>query len=161
MALSALELGRMSRRVLLIAVLFTAIADPALANWWIVRASDGKCIVVDIEPTGKDKTVTKVGKNSYQTPEQAEADVKRLCKKSKSGDQPAGDSGNPNKILDVCFGSLADIRERIRDVRFAPESGHAQRQNRCLLCAKSGHQPSPVERGRYRLDQTVSVWRDR
>ena len=65
----------MSRRVLLIAVLFTAIADPALANWWIVRASDGKCIVVDIEPTGKDKTVTKVGKNSYQTPEQAEADV--------------------------------------------------------------------------------------
>ena len=94
MALSALELGRMSRRVLLIAVLFTAIADPALANWWIVRASDGKCIVVDIEPTGKDKTVTKVGKNSYQTPEQAEADVKRLCKESNSGDQPAGDPGN-------------------------------------------------------------------
>ena len=94
MALSALELGRMSRRVLLIAVLFTAIADPALANWWIVRASDGKCIVVDIEPTGKDKTITQVGKNSYQTPEQAEADVKRLCKESKSGDQPAGDPGN-------------------------------------------------------------------
>ena len=72
----------MSRRVLLIAVLFTAIADPALANWWIVRASDGKCIVVDIEPTGKDKTVTKVGKNSYQTPEQAEADVKRAFAKN-------------------------------------------------------------------------------
>ena len=85
MALSALELGRMSRRVLLIVVLLVAIADPALANWWIVRASDGKCIVVDIEPTGKDKTVTEVGKNSYQTPEQAEADVKRLCKEFKSG----------------------------------------------------------------------------
>jgi hypothetical protein len=94
MALSALELGRMSRRVLLIAVLFTAIPDPALANWWIVRASDGKCIVVDIEPTGKDKTVTKVGKDYYQTPDQAEADVKRLCKESKSGDQPAGKPGN-------------------------------------------------------------------
>jgi hypothetical protein len=33
------------------------------------------------------------------------------------------------------LGSLADIRERIRDVRFAPESGHVQRQDRCLLCA--------------------------
>ncbi len=76
----------------MIAVLFVAVADPALANWWIVRASDGKCIVVDIEPTGKDKTVTKVG--NYQTPDQAEADVKRLCKESKSEDQPAGKPGN-------------------------------------------------------------------
>ena len=84
----------MPHRVLLIAVLFVAVADPALANWWIVRASDGKCIVVDIEPTGKDKTVTKVGKDYYQTPDQAEADVKRLCKESKSGDQPAGKPGN-------------------------------------------------------------------
>ena len=67
----------MPHRVLSIAVLFVAVAD---ANWWIVRASDGKCIVVDIEPTGKDKTVTKVGKDYYQTPDQAEADVKRLCK---------------------------------------------------------------------------------
>jgi hypothetical protein len=40
---------------------------------------------------------------------------------------------------DVRFGSLADIRERIRDVCFTPESGHVQRRNRCLLCAKSGH----------------------
>ena len=58
-------------------------ANPALANWWIVRASDGKCIVVDIEPTGKDKDVTRVGKDVYQTPDQAEVDVKRLCKESK------------------------------------------------------------------------------
>ena len=27
----------------------------------------------------------------------------------------------------------------------------------CLLCANSGHQPSPVQRGRYSLDQTVPV----
>ena len=39
---------------------------------------------------------------------------------------------------------LADIRERIRDVRFAPESGHIQRQDRCLLCANSGHQKRPL-----------------
>ena len=84
----------MAHRVLLTAVLVVIVANPALANWWIVRASDGKCIVVDIEPTGKDKTVTKIGKDYYQTPDQAEADVKRLCKDSKSGDQPAGKPGN-------------------------------------------------------------------
>ena len=51
---------------------------PAFANWWIVRSADEKCLVVDIEPPGKD--VTKVGKDVYQTREQAEADVKGLCK---------------------------------------------------------------------------------
>jgi len=39
-----------------------ALPNPALANWWILRASDKKCLVVDIEPTGKDKSVTKIGK---------------------------------------------------------------------------------------------------
>jgi len=73
----------MAHRVLLTAVLVVIVANPALANWWIVRASDGKCIVVDIEPTGKDKDVTRVGKDVYQTPDQAEVDVKRLCKESK------------------------------------------------------------------------------
>ena len=84
----------MACRSLLIAVLLVAVADPALANWWIVRASDGKCIVVDIEPTAKDNNVTKVGKDVYQTPEQAEADVKRLCKESKAPGQPPRDPGN-------------------------------------------------------------------
>jgi hypothetical protein len=83
----------MAYRLLLIAVLLLAFADPARANWWIVRASDEKCLVVDIEPTGNDKTVTKVGKDVYQTPEQAEADVKRLCKESKAEDQPPRDPG--------------------------------------------------------------------
>ena len=73
----------MAHRVLLTAVLVVIVANPALANWWIVRASDGKCVVVDIEPTGKDKEVTRVGKDIYQTPDQAEVDVKRLCKESK------------------------------------------------------------------------------
>jgi SepF-like predicted cell division protein (DUF552 family) len=57
-----------------------AFADPALANWWIVRSSDKTCLVVDMQPTGNDKTVTKLGKEVYQTREEAEADVKRLCK---------------------------------------------------------------------------------
>ena len=65
--------------VFLIGALVLAVAV-ALANWWIVRASDKKCLVVDIEPTGKDKSVTKIGKEAYLTREEAEADVKRLCK---------------------------------------------------------------------------------
>ena len=49
----------------------------------------------------------------------------------------------PMTLSDVRYGSLADISERTRDVRFTPESGHAQRQHRCPLSAKSG---------RYRTD---------
>ena len=60
--------------------LLLALPSPALANWWIVRSSDKKCLVVDIEPTGKDKRVTKIGKEVYLTREEAEADVMRLCK---------------------------------------------------------------------------------
>jgi hypothetical protein len=84
-----LELGPlMACKSLLMTVLLLAFAEPALANWWIVRSSDEKCLVVDIEPSGNDKTVTKVGKDVYQTREQAEADAKRLCKESKVEDQP-------------------------------------------------------------------------
>ena len=72
----------MAYRFLLIGVLMLAFADPALANWWIVRAADEKCLVVDMEPSGNDKNVTKVGKDVYQTREQAEADVKKFCKES-------------------------------------------------------------------------------
>jgi hypothetical protein len=64
----------------LLGTLLLALPDPALANWWIVRASDKKCLVVDIQPTGKDKSVTKIGMEVYPTREEAEADVKRLCK---------------------------------------------------------------------------------
>ena len=39
----------------------------------------------------------------------------------------------------VRFGSLAGISKRIRNVRFTPESGHAERQQRCPLSANSGH----------------------
>ena len=42
-------------------------------------------------------------------------------------------------LSNVRYGSLADIGERFRDVRFTPKSGHAHRRHRCLLCAKSGH----------------------
>ena len=79
----------MAYKFLLIAVILLALADPAFATWWIVRAADEKCLVVDIEPSGKD--VTKVGKDVYQTREQAEADVKGLCKESSA---PTSTTGN-------------------------------------------------------------------
>ena len=71
----------MSCRLVLIAAFSLAFTNPAIANWWIVRSSDGECLVVDIEPTSKD--VAKVGKDVYPTREQAEVDAKALCKEPK------------------------------------------------------------------------------
>jgi len=68
----------MFRYAALIAVFVLAFIDPTLASYWIVRGSDKKCLVVDMEPT--DKTITKVGKDVYVTREEAEADVKKFCK---------------------------------------------------------------------------------
>ena len=73
-----------AKRGLLIAAALIAFSTPALANWWIVRSSDETCLVVDIEPKGEERGITKIGKDGYQTAEQAEADVKRLCKDSKA-----------------------------------------------------------------------------
>ena len=46
---------------------------------------------------------------------------------------------SPKQRQKVRFGSLADISERIRNVRFTPGSGHAERQQRRPLSAISGH----------------------
>ena len=82
----------MACRSLLIAVLLLVSADQAVASWWIVRASDETCLVVDIEPTGTEKGVTKLGKDSYETSAQAEADVKLLCKEQSA--KPTRDPGS-------------------------------------------------------------------
>jgi hypothetical protein len=66
-----------------------AYANPALASWWLVRSSYGKCLVVDIEPTDKDKTATKIGKDAYQSPDEAEADAKRICTEAKPQNKSA------------------------------------------------------------------------
>ena len=68
----------MLRTLIVGAVVSSSFAGPALADWWIVRSSDQECLVVDIKPTGKG--ITKIGKNSYKTAEEAEADAKKLCK---------------------------------------------------------------------------------
>ena len=80
----------MSCRLVLIAAFSLAFANPAFANWWIVRSSDGECLVVDIEPTSND--VAKVGKGVYQTKDQAEADAKRVCNEPRANQR---EPGNP------------------------------------------------------------------
>ena len=70
------------RRILAIAVILVICAsNAALANWWLVRSSNGKCLVVDIESTDTDKNVTKIGKDIYRSANEAEADakIKQLC----------------------------------------------------------------------------------
>jgi hypothetical protein len=76
----------MTGRLLLTAFLVFAFAHPAIANWWIVRAADGKCLVVDVEPSGND--VAKVGKDVYRTQQEAEAMLKNLCKEDQLSPTP-------------------------------------------------------------------------
>jgi hypothetical protein len=52
------------RRILasLAVVLVICASNSALANWWLVRSSDGKCLVV----ATTDQNVTKIGKDVYR-----------------------------------------------------------------------------------------------
>jgi hypothetical protein len=72
-------------RVLFAALMTGVFPIPSFANWWIVRSSDEKCLVVDIEPVAGNKDVTKIGKESYPTAEEAEADRKRVCRTFDAG----------------------------------------------------------------------------
>jgi hypothetical protein len=74
--------------LILTALLATAISTPADASWWLVKSSDGACLVVDVEPTGRDQSVTKIGKASYSTEAEAMADLKRLCVEPKQAPKP-------------------------------------------------------------------------
>lgn len=67
-------------------LLFIATLTPTrvVADWWIVRSSDEKCLVVDTEPT-PGRNATKIGKDPYSSVEEAEADVKHLCKAEGDG----------------------------------------------------------------------------
>ena len=76
-------------RLLTIAVVVASSATDWFANWWLVRSSDGKCLVVDIEPVVKNQNVTKIGKDVYQSADQAETDAKQLCKDVNAPNQSA------------------------------------------------------------------------
>ncbi len=58
---------------------------PAFAKWWVVRSADEKCLVVDVEPFPGSKDVTRLGRDSYQSEQEAEADLQDLCPKSSYG----------------------------------------------------------------------------
>jgi len=51
----------------------------------------------------------------------------------------------PTSVEDanVRYGSLADIIQRIRNVRFTLNSGHAPPDHQCPLSARSGHRSVP------------------
>jgi hypothetical protein len=73
-----------SRLAAILLFVATLTPTPVLADWWIVRSSDEKCLVVDTEPT-PGRNATKIGKDRYSSAEEAEADVKHLCKAEGDG----------------------------------------------------------------------------
>ena len=50
------------------------------------------------------------------------------------------------QAADVRFGSLADIIQRQRHVRFTPNSGHDPPDHQCPLSARSRHPPIAGDR---------------
>ena len=64
--------------VLPVAFIF-AISTPALAaDYFVVRGPDKKCKVVETRPT--DKTVVVIGDRAYVSRQEAEAQIKVVCK---------------------------------------------------------------------------------
>jgi hypothetical protein len=64
--------------VLPVALIF-AISTPALAaEYFVVRGPNKKCKVVETRPT--DKTVVVIGDRAYVSRQEAEAQVKVVCK---------------------------------------------------------------------------------
>ena len=59
---------------------FHATAEGPLPQGKIASARSRRPLHLLNSPRGKDKSVTKIGKTVYPTREEAEADVKRLCK---------------------------------------------------------------------------------
>ena len=66
-------------RYALLAVAAVVIATPALAaEWFIVRGPDKQCRVVEKRPA--EKTIVVIGDRAYVTREEAERQVKVVCK---------------------------------------------------------------------------------
>ena len=66
-------------RYALFAAAVVAIATPALAaEWFIVRGPDKQCRVVEKRPT--EKTIVVIGDRAYVTREEADRQVKVVCK---------------------------------------------------------------------------------
>jgi hypothetical protein len=67
------------KKVILLLAGITAIATPALAaEYFIVRGEDKKCRIVETRPA--EKTVVVIGDKAYVTREEAERQIKVVCK---------------------------------------------------------------------------------
>lgn len=62
----------------LIATGALVVASPAFADWFIIRGPDRQCRVVEKRPT--DKTIVIIGDKAYVTRDEAERQVKIVCR---------------------------------------------------------------------------------
>ncbi|HVY44055.1 MAG: hypothetical protein ACM31O_08100 [Bacteroidota bacterium] len=65
-------------KYLLALAIAAGVVSPALADFYIVRGADKTCKVVDAKPA--DKSVTVIGDKAYKTKDEAEKQVKTVCK---------------------------------------------------------------------------------
>lgn len=82
---------------------------------------------------GNDKTVTKVGKDTYKTGEQAEADIKRLCKGPRPKISLRATQEAPSEIVCAMIETKSD-RRLVWVI-----SGRNDVKSQCPLSAMSGH----------------------
>jgi len=68
----------MIKYVLPIAMLLGATAPAFAAEYYVVRGPDKKCKIVETRPT--DKTVVVIGDKAYVTREEADKQLKVVCK---------------------------------------------------------------------------------
>ena len=68
----------MLKYVLPVALLLGATAPVFAAEYYVVRGPDKKCKIVETRPT--DKTVVVVGDKAYVTREEADMQLKVVCK---------------------------------------------------------------------------------
>ena len=65
-------------KYLLAMTISAGLISPALADFYIVRGPDKTCKVVETRPT--DKTIVVIGDKAYVTKDEAEKQVKVVCK---------------------------------------------------------------------------------
>lgn len=68
----------MKKVIISMALIFAATAPAFSAEYFIVRGPDKKCKVVETRPT--DKTVVVVGDKAFVTRDEADRQVKVVCK---------------------------------------------------------------------------------
>jgi hypothetical protein len=68
----------MLKYVLPVALLLGATAPAFAAEYYVVRGPDKKCKIVETRPT--DKTVVVIGDKAYVTREEADKQLKVVCK---------------------------------------------------------------------------------